>query len=315
MKLNLKPPSEVRTVAVVGGGVIGVGWVLHYLRMGLDVRAYDPIEAARDRIGQTVEVTWPIMEELGLRPGASVDRLKTVATLEEAVGEADVVQEAAPEVVEIKAKLFADIDALAPTHTVLLTSTSGISMTAIQAQCANPERTAAGHPFNPPYLIPLVEVLGGQRTDPRTVEWAMEFYRLNDKHPVRLDREVPAFIASRLQEAMWREALHMIDDSITEGPGLRWAVTGPIMNFHLAGGPEGMAHVLDHFGPTLAEPWTRLVAPELTDELKARVIAGCERESKGRSVEQMVLDRDRAIIAIMRARDEAARAAAQSHHD
>jgi carnitine 3-dehydrogenase len=133
MKLNLKPPSEVRTVAVVGGGVIGVGWVLHYLRMGLDVRAYDPIEAARDRIGQTVEVTWPIMEELGLRPGASVDRLKTVATLEEAVGEADVVQEAAPEVVEIKAKLFADIDALAPTHTVLLTSTSGISMTAIRS--------------------------------------------------------------------------------------------------------------------------------------------------------------------------------------
>jgi carnitine 3-dehydrogenase len=312
MELNLKPPSEVSTVAVVGSGVIGVGWILHYLRMGLDVRAYDPIEAARDRIRPTVEVTWPIMEELGLRQGASMDRLKTVSTLSEAVGEADAVQEAAPEVPEIKARLFAEIDALAPAHTVLLTSTSGISMTAIQALCANPGRTVAGHPFNPPYLIPLVEVLGGERTDPRTVEWAMEFYRLNDKHPVRLDREVPAFIASRLQEAMWREALHMIasgeatveqiDDSVTEGPGL-------------AGGPEGMAHVLEHFGPTLAEPWTRLVAPELTEELKARVIAGCERESRGRSVEKMVLDRDRAIIAIMRARDEAALSADQSHHD
>jgi carnitine 3-dehydrogenase len=321
MELNLKPPSEVSTVAVVGSGVIGVGWILHYLRMGLDVRAYDPIEAARDRIRPTVEVTWPIMEELGLRQGASMDRLKTVSTL----SEADAVQAAAPEVPEIKARLFAEIDALAPAHTVLLTSTSGISMTAIQALCANPGRTVAGHPFNPPYLIPLVEVLGGERTDPRTVEWAMEFYRLNDKHPVRLDREVPAFIASRLQEAMWREALHMIasgeatveqiDDSVTEGPGLRWAVTGPIMNFHLAGGPEGMAHVLEHFGPTLAEPWTRLVAPELTEELKARVIAGCERESRGRSVEKMVLDRDRAIIAIMRARDEAALSADQSHHD
>jgi len=318
---TLKPPSEVRTVAVVGSGVIGIGWILHYLRMGLKVRAYDPAPSARTRISEMVAMSWPIMEELGLRAEASMENLVITESLEEVVATADVVQEAAPEDVAIKAKLFADIDALTPASTVILTSTSGISMTLIQADCSNPGRTATGHPFNPPYLIPLVEVLGGEKTDPEVVKWTMDFYRAFDKYPVYLEREVPAFIASRLQEAMWREALHMIaageatvemiDDCITEGPGLRWVVTGPMMNFHLAGGPEGMKHVLDHFGPTLKEPWTRLVAPELTDELRAAVIEGCERESAGRSVDEMVLDRDRAIIAIMKARKESAEAAAR----
>ena len=318
---TLKPPSEVRTVAVVGSGVIGIGWILHYLRMGLEVRAYDPAPSARTRISEMVTMSWPIMEELGLRAGASVENLVITESLEEAVATADVVQEAAPEDVAIKAKLFADIDALTPDFTVILTSTSGISMTLIQADCNNPGRTATGHPFNPPYLIPLVEVLGGEKTDSDVVNWTMDFYRAFDKYPVYLEREVPAFIASRLQEAMWREALHMIaageatvemiDDCITEGPGLRWVVTGPMMNFHLAGGPEGMKHVLDHFGPTLKEPWTRLVAPELTDELRVAVIEGCARESAGRSVDEMVLDRDRAIIAIMKARKESAETAAR----
>ncbi|HVA85501.1 MAG TPA: 3-hydroxyacyl-CoA dehydrogenase NAD-binding domain-containing protein [Candidatus Saccharimonadales bacterium] len=320
MSSTLKPPNEVRTVAVVGSGVIGIGWILHFLRMGLQVRAYDPAPSARARISEIVAMSWPIMEELGLREGASIDKLVIADTLADAVSTADVVQEAAPEDVAIKAKLFAEIDELAPAHAVLLTSTSGISMTLIQAQCDLPGRTATGHPFNPPYLIPLVEVLGGEKTDPEVVEWTMEFYRTFDKYPVFLEREVPAFIASRLQEAMWREALHMIaageatvemiDDCITEGPGLRWVVTGPMMNFHLAGGPEGMKHVLDHFGPTLKEPWTRLVAPELTDQLREAVIEGCDRESAGRTVDEMVLDRDRAIIAIMKARREAAEAAA-----
>lgn len=321
MASTLKSPNDVRTVAVIGSGVIGIGWILHYLRMGLDVRAYDPAPSARTRISEMVAMSWPIMEELGLRAGARMENLVITESLADAVAMADVVQEAAPEDVKIKAQLFADIDAVAPASTVILTSTSGISMTLIQADCANPGRTATGHPFNPPYLIPLVEVLGGEQTDPEVVEWTMEFYRAFDKFPVFLEREVPAFIASRLQEAMWREALHMIaageatvemiDDCITEGPGLRWVVTGPMMNFHLAGGPDGMKHVLEHFGPTLKEPWTRLIAPELTDELRAAVIEGCDRESAGRSVDEMVLDRDRAIIAVMKARKESAEAAAR----
>lgn len=281
--------------------------------MGLDVRLYDPIPEARQRTQAMVERTWPLMVELGLRPGASLDRLVVTADLDAAVGGAAVIQEAVPEDLALKASVFAEIDAVAGDHAVILTSTSGISMTAIQANCMHPERTAVGHPFNPPYLVPLVEILGGERTAPETIAWATEFYRAVDKDPIVLPREVPAFIASRLQEAMWREALHMIaageatvemiDVSVRQGPGLRWAITGPMMNFHLAGGPGGMAHVLDQFGPTLKEPWTRLEAPDLTDELRAEVIEGCEREAGGRAVADLVAERDRTLVAILRARD------------
>lgn len=320
---GLHDPAEVRTIGTVGGGVIGSGWVLHYLRMGFDVVAFDPLPEARERIRQTVEDTWPLMVELGLRAEASPSRLSVVDSLAAAVGDADVVQESVPEVPGLKSSVFAEMDATAPEHAVLITSTSGISMSVIQSSCTKPERTVIGHPFNPPYLVPLVEILGGDATAPETVEWAVEFYRANDKDPIVLERYVPAFIASRLQEAMWREALHMIaageasvemiDTSIRQGPGLRWAITGPMMNFHLAGGPGGMAHVLDHFGPALKEPWTRLEAPELTPELYAEVVAGCERESGGRSVADLVAERDRALVAIMRARDAAERAYREEH--
>lgn len=307
------PVENVKRVGVVGAGVIGSGWVVHFLRVGLDVCVYDPAPAARDRVKATVEGHWPIAAELGLHDGASPDRLDVVARLEDLVDGTDVVQEATPEVLDAKIETFGRLDALAAADTALFTSTSGLSVSAIQSGCArHPERMAAGHPFNPPYLIPLVEVVGGALTDPRTIDWAMDFYAGIDKRPMRLDREVPAFIGSRLQEAMWREALHMIaageatveqiDASILDGPGLRWALTGPIMNFHLSGGPEGIAHVIDHFGPTLQEPWTRLSAPALTEELKQQVIHGCERESEGRSVEGLVEERDRGLIAIMRAR-------------
>lgn len=313
MELNLKAPGEVGVVGVVGGGVIGCGWVLHYLRMGHDVRAYDPVGEARQRIHDMTSALWPLMEELGIREGASPDRLEIVTTLEKAVEEADVVQEAVPEVPELKTQVFSEMDRCAPPNAVLLTSTSGISMTTIQSGCSRPQRTAVGHPFNPPYLVPLVEILGGERTAPETVQWVADFYRLNAKDPIVLEREVPAFIASRLQEAMWREALHMIaageatveqiDTSIRQGPGLRWAIMGPMMNFHLAGGPGGIAHVFDQFGPTLKEPWTRLEAPELTEELRQRVIDGCEREAAGRPVDELIAERDRTLVAIMRARD------------
>jgi carnitine 3-dehydrogenase len=309
---DLTDPSVTPTVSVIGGGVIGSGWILHFLRMGLPVCAFDPVPAVRDRLPQTVTSFWPLMEEIGLQAGASPENLRVVATLEEAVAGADAVQEAVPEVLEAKQALFAELDRHAPEDAVLLSSTSGLSMTAIQERCQRPERTVVGHPFNPPYLVPLVEVLAGERTDPAIADWAVDFYRRYEKRPLKLDRYVPAFIASRLQEAMWREALHMIkageatvaqiDASVCDGPGLRWAITGPIMNFHLAGGEGGIAHVLEHFGPTLAEPWTRLDAPELDEELQRRLVEGCEREAGGRSVAEMILERDRALLAIMRAR-------------
>lgn len=313
MDVQLKEPRAARTTAVLGAGVIGTGWVLHFLRMGHDVRLFDPVPAARERMPRVASEMWPLMVELGLREGASLDRLTIVDSLEDLVRGVDVVQEAIPENADMKTEVFTEMDALSDPSTILLTSTSGISMTRIQSGCRSPERTAVGHPFNPPYLVPLVEVLGGDRTAGGVVSWVLDFYKSNDKEPILLEREVPAFIASRLQEAMWREALHMIangeatveqiDTSIRQGPGLRWAITGPIMNFHLAGGPGGIAHVLDHFGPTLKEPWTRLEAPELTDGLRKSLIDGCERMAGGRSVEEMIALRDRALVTIMRARD------------
>lgn len=305
-------PADVSRVAVIGGGVIGSGWALHYLRMGLHVAMFDPVARVREGLPEAVARGWPIMEQLGLRPGASLERLTVADTLAAAVADAEVVQEAVPEVLQIKRDLFADLDAAAQEHTVLLTSTSGLMVSDIQSACARPERTAAGHPFNPPYLVPLVEVCGGRLTDPTLVEWVASFYEYNDKYAIRMTREVPAFIASRLQEAMWREALYMIaageatvgqiDASVREGPALRWAITGPIMNFHLAGGAGGIEHVLEHFGPTLSEPWTRLQAPELTEELQQLLITGCDDEAGGRPITELIQERDQRLVALMKAR-------------
>ena len=194
---------------------------------------------------------------------------------------------------------------------MISSSTSGYPMSEMQDKCTHPDRTVVGHPFNPPYLIPLVEVVGGTSTAPEVVQWTAAFFRHAGKSVITMDREVPGFIANRLQEALWREALHMvaageatveqIDLSITDGPGLRWPIHGPMLTFHLAGGQGGMAHMLDHFGPSLDSPWTRLRAAELTPQLRDAVVAGCEREAGGRSIDDLVAERDRGVIAILRA--------------
>ena len=197
---------------------------------------------------------------------------------------------------------LADIDAVTPPEVVIASSTSGFAMTMLQADCANPQRCVVGHPFNPPYLIPLVEVAGGEKTDPAAVDWLTAFYASVGKRPLRLSGELPGFVGNRLQEAMWREALHMlaageatveeIDASIAWGPGLRWAQMGPCLTFHLAGGSGGMTHMLDHFGAALLEPWTRLEAPALTPQLRERLVDGCLREAAGRSVPELERLRD-----------------------
>jgi carnitine 3-dehydrogenase len=295
-------PDQVRRVGVIGAGVIGGGWALHYLRMGLDVDVYDPSPTARADLLRMREAIWPLMERIGLREGASADRLILHDELARAVADADVVQENAPEDAATKRKVLADIDGATRPDVVIASSTSGFAMTLIQADCANPGRCVVGHPFNPPYLIPLVEVVGGDKTDPAAVNWLTAFYAAVGKRPLKLTRELPGFVGNRLQEALWREALHMIasgqatvqqiDDAITYGPGLRWAQMGPMLTFHLGGGQGGMAHMLDHFGAALLEPWTRLTAPPLTPELRQRLVDGCEREAAGRSVADLERLRD-----------------------
>ncbi len=302
-------PDAVRRVGVVGAGVIGGGWALHYLRMGFDVDVYDPAPRARADLLAMLESTWPVLERLGLRGGASPDRLHLLTTLEEAVSGADLVQENAPEDAALKRRVLADIDRVAPDDVVVASSTSGFAMTMLQSECGNPQRCVVGHPFNPPYLIPLVEVVGGEKTDPAAVDWLTDFYVAAGKRPLRLSRELPGFVGNRLQEALWREALHMvaageatveeIDASIAFGPGLRWAQMGPCLTFHLAGGPGGMGHMLDHFGAALLEPWTRLRAPDLTSELRERMVAGCEREAAGRSVADLERLRDEFLTEVI----------------
>ncbi len=302
--------TQVARVGIVGSGVIGGGWALHFLAQGLDVIAFDAHPEARDRLQRMIDTAWPSLERLGLKPTASPERLSFAKRLEDAVAEVDVVQESTTEVLDTKIEIFRQMDAAARPDTVLLSSTSGLSMTEMQVGCVRPERTVVGHPFNPPYLIPLVEVVGGEKTDPAGVEWAAAFYANFGKRVVKLAKELPGFIASRLQEAMWREMLHMvandeatvaeIDDAIVYGPGLRWAIMGPGMTFHVAGGEGGMAHVLDQFGPSLKWPWTRLEAPELTDELRSRMIDGCEAEANGRSIGEMIRERDETLIDMLR---------------
>jgi carnitine 3-dehydrogenase len=295
-------PGAVRRVGIVGGGVIGGGWALHYLRMGFDVEVYDPAPQAEPDLLRMRDAAWPLLERLGLRPGASAERITFHADLAEAVGAADMVQENVPEDGPTKRRVLAAIDRAARPEVVIASSTSGLAMTTLQADCANPERCVVGHPFNPPYLIPLVEVVGGEKTDPAAVEWLAEFYTAAGKRALRVTRELPGFVGNRLQEAMWREALHMvaageatvaeIDAAVAYGPGLRWAQMGPCLTFHLAGGSGGIAHMLDHFGAALLEPWTRLPAPPLTPELRQRLVDGCADLAQGRSVPELERLRD-----------------------
>ncbi|MFJ9407760.1 3-hydroxyacyl-CoA dehydrogenase NAD-binding domain-containing protein [Streptomyces sp. NPDC101393] len=307
-------PEDVRRVACIGAGVIGGGWVAHFLARGYDVTAWDPAPDAEDKLRRLVAAAWPALEQIGLADGASQDRLTVTATLAEAVADAQFVQESAPEKLELKQSLLAELDTATPPGVVIASSTSGYPMTDMQPPhdaAASPQRLVVGHPFNPPYLIPLVEVVGGERTDAAAVEWSSRFYDVAGKSVITMDRELPGFIANRLQEALWREALHMvangeasvedIDASITEGPGLRWAFMGPCLTFALAGGEGGMAHMLDHFGPSLKSPWTRLEAPELDKELRDAMVDGCDEAAGERTYADLVAERDQGVIDVLRA--------------
>ena len=309
--------TAVRTVACIGAGVIGGGWVAHFLARGYQVRAWDPAPDAAEKLARLVGNAWPALTELGLADGADQANLTVLPTLAEAVTGVGFVQESAPEDLDLKRKLLAEIDAAIPTGVVIASSTSGYSMSEMQVDAAGAERLVVGHPFNPPYLIPLVEVVGGRLTEAWATSWAADFYRHVGKSVITMDNELPGFIANRLQEALWREALHMvangeatveqIDTAITDGPGLRWPAQGPMLTFHLAGGEGGMAHMLDHFGPSLKSPWTRLEAPELTPKLRDAVVDGCDAEAAGRTIAELVAERDRAIIAVQRAVAQARR--------
>ena len=273
--------TVVKHVASIGGGPIGAGWAAHFLARGYDVTGYVHSMAEEAMYRKVLSTAWISLTALGLAPGAALERLTLTDNLEHAVSGAGFVQESAPERLELKQKLYEILGRLVPPDVVIASSTSGLMMTDIQTLCSTPERTVIGHPFNPPYLLPLVEIIGGKRTAPEAVTWARDFYAHAGKAPRVMKKEIPGFVATRLQEALWREALHMvangeatpedIDIALMNGPAPRLAIQGQCMAFHVACGEGGMATNLDQFGPALQLPWTRLVAPELTQELRDRM--------------------------------------------
>jgi len=298
-----------RTVAIIGTGVIGAGWAARCLAQGHDVVAADPGPDAEAKLRAVIDNAWGALERTGLAEGASRSRLRFVASVEEAVASADFIQENAPEREELKQDLLARIDAAARPEAIIASSTSGLLPSRLQAKMKHPERLVVGHPFNPVYLLPLVEVLGGEKTSAEVVEAAKAFYASIGMRPLHVRVEVPGFIADRLMEALWREALWLVNDGVatTEeidaavvyGCGLRWSLMGTFLTFHLAGGEGGMRHMLHQFGPALKLPWTKLVAPELTDDLIDRVADGCEQQAAGRPIKALERRRDDFLIEVM----------------
>ncbi|MEK9878850.1 MAG: 3-hydroxyacyl-CoA dehydrogenase NAD-binding domain-containing protein [Paracoccaceae bacterium] len=303
--------TSVIRVTSIGAGPIGAGWAAHFLARGYDVCAYihDPKE--RESFDAILDTAWISLSALGLEKGASRDRLSVTSDLNMAVQDTDFIQESAPERIEIKQALYKTLGEIVPSHVVIGSSTSGLTMTDIQQNCATPERCVIGHPFNPPYLLPLVEIVGGKQTSPDAVAWAGKFYEAAGKSPLIMKKEIPGFVATRLQEALWREALHMvangeatpadIDNALMNGPAPRMAVQGQCMAFHVACGEGGMATNLDQFGPALKLPWTRLEAPELTQELRDRMVEGCNAIAGTQRFEDMAAKRDAQIVAVLRA--------------
>lgn len=302
------PPA---TFGVVGAGVIGAGWAVRALGRGLDVVAHDPAPGAERRLRTAVDRAWPAVERIGLYPGADPARLAFVDSVDRVAASADFVQESVPEDLARKRAVLGAIDAVAPADVVIASSTSGLLPSVLQDGLRHPGRLVVGHPFNPVYLLPLVEVVGGDRTDPATVACANAVYGDLDMHPLVVRSEVAGFLSDRLLEAVWREILHLVDegvattaeldDAIVFGPGLRWAAMGTNLSYHLAGGDEGMAHMLEQFGPALAWPWARFAAPQLSGDLVARMVEGTAAQAAGRPVAELERQRDDALVAVLHA--------------
>jgi len=315
----MSPITDIKTFAALGVGVIGSGWVARALAHGLDVVAWDPGAGAEQQLRANVANAWPALQRIGLAPEASMSRLRFVATVEECVREADFIQESAPEVEALKLSLHAQISAAAKPGAIIASSTSGLLPSDFYASAVRPERCVVGHPFNPVYLLPLVEVVGGANTSPEAIAAAIAIYGALGMRPLHVKKEVPGFIADRLLEALWRESLHLvndgvattgeIDDAIRYGAGLRWSFMGSFLTYTLAGGEAGMRHFMAQFGPALQLPWTKLAAPELTEALIDRVVEGTAEQQGSHSIKALERYRDDTLISVL----EAVAAAKQRH--
>lgn len=300
---------HIKRVGIVGTGVIGASWAAYYLAQGFDVHAYDPAPDAEKKLRDLVDRFWVALTRIGLAEGASVDRLSFSGDIGVALADVDFVQENGPERMDIKRSLFADITRHVREDVIVATSSSGILISDIQGAASHPERIVLGHPFNPPHLIPLVEVVGGKLTSQRAIQETLAFYTAIGKKPIHIRREVPGHIANRLQAALWREAFYLveqgvasvadIDTAIAHGPGLRWALLGPFMNLHLSGGPGGIGHVIDHLGPPIEGWWRNLGDLSFTPQVRAEAVEGIDRELEGRELGALNEARDDVLIQLL----------------
>ena len=302
----------IKKVAVIGTGVIGTGWIIRCLAHNKKVIAYDKDTRLEKKLISEIKRAWPFIKKLFNKKKLNLKNFKYVTSIEEAVKEADFIQECATENYKIKIKLMNIIGNFAKPNAIISSSSSGLLPTKIYSKCKNPARTIIGHPFNPVYLCPGVEIVPGKKTNKNFLNKANKFYKSISMNPIMVKKELPGYLADRLQEALWREALHIInegyattkdlDRAIEDGPGLRWSLMGTFLTFHLAGGKGGMKHMLKQFGPALKLPWTKLKAPKLSKKLSTRVIEGTRQQTKGKSVAMISNIRDDYLVNLQKLR-------------
>ncbi len=315
--------KEIRNVAIVGTGVIGASWAALYLARGLNVIATDPAPNAELNLRRYIDAAWKDLAVIGLSTNASREHLKFTPNMQEALSGADLVQENGPERQEFKIKLFADMDAATPPDSIIASSSSGLTMSVMQSDCKHPERCVIGHPFNPPHVVPLVEVVAGAKTAPETVQRAISFYTSIGKKPIHVRKEVVGHVANRLQAALYREIVYLIEQGVLDvadsdaavcwGPGLRWGVMGPNLLFHLGGGPGGIQHFMEHLSGPVATWWKDLgKITDFSPQVKQTIIDGVLKEAGTRSIEELEHERDAMLLELLatRAKEEKASHAA-----
>ena len=301
--------SDVQRVAVIGAGTIGTSWAAYFLAQALDVLVVDPVRNEAD-LRRDIAEAWPALSRMGLAPAADPDRLRLSSAIDSTLAEADFVQENAPERLAVKRETLHALEAVLRPDVVVSSSTTSMLPSAIQNGAARPQRVLVGHPFNPPHLIPLVEVAGGKLTAREALDWTVDFYRAIGKVPVLLKKEAVGHLANRLTAALFREAVHLvaegyttvedIDEVVTSGPGLRWALQGPFTTYHLAGGHGGIAHYMRHIGPTQQDRWQSLGNPSLDDELSALIVRSVEAMLADTTPSQLASLRDEGLLQLLR---------------
>ena len=313
--------NPIRRIAIIGTGVIGASWSALFLAKGLQVVATDIAPNAEAALRKFVETAWPALERLGLAPGASQSNLTFTPALPQALAGADLVQENGPERIDFKQKLYGQLDDLLPPEVIIASSSSGLTMSEIQKGApSHPERCVIGHPFNPPHMIPLVEIVGGAKTSEATIRRATEFYASIGQRPVRLNKELPGHVANRLQAALAREVYYLVaegvvsaadvDAALSWGPGLRWGVMGNMMLNHLGGGPGGIEHFFQQFAGPMTAWWKTLGSPVLTPELQQKLIDSVHAEVGSRPIEELERERDEVLLGLVELRTKRPQAAA-----